>query len=127
MDFSVWFSSPVPTIPYVSEQSASNAEMIERRFQDLPPIAGVIFVGVSARPIIGGNCSHFIVRLGLSKRVSEDIGIALINQVLEKELKLGTITVSASVYRGFTGACRDESLEKSNPSSPAANDSVRIG
>lgn len=98
-------------VPYVSEEAAGFAREIERRFQSLPAMAGVVFVGVDAIAAPGGKNVGFRVRLGISKRLTEDVGWALIQQVLKDEIAAKVIDIQASVFTGFAGECRDKGFE----------------
>lgn len=111
-------------IPYVSDAAMQMAREIERRFQKLSPLAGVIFVGVTAKPVPGGETTGFEVRLGISRHLSEDVGWALIQQVLKDEIASKTVTITGSVYTGLPGAFRDESTESSHSVAGTPNDPV---
>lgn len=114
----------MPEIPYVSANAASFAKVFESRFQKLPPIAGVIFVSVDAIPAPNGKTTQFLIRLGISKNLSEDVGWALIQQVMKDEIASGVMTITGSVHVGYAGACRDESSEDAHPSAKSENNGI---
>lgn len=109
-------------VPYVSTESAERARSFEKRFQALPEMAGVVFVSVDAQPIKGGQSNAFKILLGVSKRLHESVGWGLIQQVMKTEIEKGAYTITASVFTGVSGACRDESAEGAHPSSATANE-----
>lgn len=111
-------------VPYVSANAAKFAREIEERFLSLAPMAGVIFVDVTAKPIPGGETVGFHIRLGVSKNLSEDVGWALIQQVMRDEISSKVIDITGSVFTGFAGACRDQGPKDARPSTNPTNDSV---
>jgi hypothetical protein len=114
----------VRDVPYVSATAAKFAREIEERFLALAPIAGVIFVDVTAKPVSGGETVGFHIRLGVSKNLSEDVGWALIQQVMRDEISSKVIDISGSVFTGFAGACRDQGPKDAHSPKSAENDSV---
>ena len=111
-------------VPYVSEEAAKFAREIEQRFQALPKMAGVVFVSVDAQATPGGKSVGFHIRLGVSKKLTEDVGWALIQQVLKDEIAAKVIDIRASVFTGFAGACRDQGLEDADSTEKPAYDGV---
>lgn len=93
---------------------------MERRFQLLPPEAGILFISVRPDPVLGGLCNKFTIFLGLyrSRIADTNTGVALAKRVLEKEIQQGMFSFSISVYRGLAGAARDEDPEE--PRRPSA-------
>lgn len=124
MPFFVCSSCRVKDVPYVSNQAAQFAREIEQRFLKLKPEAGVVFASVNAKPVPGGKTIGFEVRLGISKNLSEDVGWALIQQVLKDEIVAGIVDISGSVFTGFAGACRDQGPENAHSPTKPANDRV---
>jgi hypothetical protein len=114
----------VRDVPYVSEEAAGFAREIERRFQSLPTMAGVVFVSVDALAAPGGKNVGFRVRLGISKKLTEDVGWALIQQVLKDEIASKVVDIQASVFTGFAGACRDQGFEDADSATKSAYDRV---
>lgn len=109
---------------YVSEAASKMAREIEQRFQKLSVSAGVIFVGVTAKPMPGGKTTGFEIRLGISRHLTEDVGWALIQQVLKNEIASKTVTITGSVYTGLPGAFRDESIARPHSVAGTPNDPV---
>lgn len=101
-------------IAYVTEGAAELAREMEKKFQRLAPQAGVVFVGVKPIPIDGGKVRTFEVRLGISRRLDESTGMALVRKVLEDETKMG-LEITAAIYRGVSGAARDEDSQDAHP------------
>jgi len=95
------------TIPYVSEHSARLAEEWERRFRDLPPSAGVLFVGIKACPELTGESSIYEVRLGICRKYEEATGTALVKHVLGEEINSRKYRIQVAVYRGSRGSAGD--------------------
>jgi hypothetical protein len=89
--------------PYLREQYVTLASVWERRFAELPPDAGILFVSVKAYPEMGGVPRVITVHLGLERRLSEDTGLALVKHYLAEELASGTFEIRAAVYRGLPG------------------------
>jgi Tfp pilus assembly protein PilN len=104
-------------VEYVSEDASALAREYERRFQLLPPGGGVIFVNVEAVPALRGNVHTFIIRLGISKSLDTNTGVAIIKKVMEKEMEEQRFTIQAAVFRGVSGASRDEDHEGSHSAS----------
>lgn len=100
---------------YVSEKSNEIAREMERRFQRLPHEAGILFVGVQAVPTEDGEAKAFEVRVGIARRFESSTGMAIIKKVLEQEIEEKKFAISASVYRGVSGAARDENDEVPGP------------
>jgi hypothetical protein len=90
---------------------------MERRLAQVAPEAGVLFVSVTAQPVEGGKSREFFVRLGIRRVFSEDAGRALIRQICSNEIQAG-LQVLVSVFRGISGADRDDGSEAAHP--PAA-------
>jgi hypothetical protein len=90
---------------YVSEGANALARHMEAKLLDLPPEAGIIFVGVQAEPCQNGYSQEFIVILGVSRVFDTATGKVLAEHILRNEIAEGArITVFA--YRGVAGACR---------------------
>lgn len=106
---------------YVSEDAAALARAYEKRFQALPELAGIVFISVSAKPVVGGEPKSFQILLGLSRRLDESVGWALIRQTMQDVIEMGKINISAKVFRGVSGACRDESAEGPHQDSTSAD------
>lgn len=87
-------------------------------------MAGVVFISVAAQVAPGGKNVGFDVRLGVSKKLTEDVGWALIQQVLKDEIAAKVIDIRASVFTGFAGACRDQGPEDVDSTQKSAHDSV---
>jgi hypothetical protein len=104
----------MPQVPYASLDAVAKARSYEKRFQNLPEVAGVILVSVEATPALGGNSEGIQILLGISRRLSEDVGWALIQQVMREEIQSGLLRITAKVLVGVSGACRDESAESAN-------------
>lgn len=90
------------------------AREMERKIAALPASAGVLFVGVQAQPSESGGGREFFVRLGLVRHLTEAAGKALIRQALAAEMKAG-IKIFAGVYRGISGARRDDGPSTARP------------
>lgn len=112
------------SVPYVSDSAGALAREFEARFKKLPPIAGVMFVSVSAVPIVGGNTNSFQVILGMARWLTESAGLGLVQQLLSDELSRGTVRVTAKVILGTIGACRDESAASAYSNTSAKNVAV---
>jgi hypothetical protein len=95
-------------LDYVSDEAAERAREWERRFQQLPPSAGVLFVSVAASPAPRGECRTYEVRLGIQRGFEEATGIALIRHVLAAEIESGRFQIRGAAYRGVAGAARSE-------------------
>lgn len=98
---------------FVSEEAAKAAREMERKFQLLPPEAGILFVSAEPQPEEGGKVREFIIRLGLSRQFEESTGRAIMKKVLEDELK--KFKLFLGVYRGVSGASRDEGTTRPGP------------
>jgi hypothetical protein len=99
---------------YVGEEAAAQARDIEQRFAHLPPEAGILFVSVGPQPTEDGKTVEFFIRLGIQRSLTEGAGRALVQQVLEQEIQSG-LKVYAGVYRGVSGACRDDGSAAARP------------
>lgn len=91
---------------YVGEEEAAQARKFERKLQQLPKDAGLLFIGVQAVPAPNGKSGVFEVRLGLRRRGEVD-GAALVKFVFREELASG-VRFQVSTYRGVSGADRDD-------------------
>jgi hypothetical protein len=89
--------------PYLQEQYVALAAVWERRFAELIPDAGILFVSVTAHPEMGGVPKVMTINLGLERRLGEDTGLALIKHYMAEELASGTFEIRAAVYRGLPG------------------------
>ena len=98
---------------YVSIEANAQARAMERKFQFLKADAGVIFVAVQAIPAEEGKCKKFEVRLGMTRRIGEATGRALVRYVLHEEMDRGVV-VLASVYSGICGAAHDAGDEEAD-------------
>ncbi len=92
---------------YVSEESHRKAREMERRFAELAPQAGVLFISVQPDPTEDGKVTDYHIRLGIARRFEEDVGRVLVRKVLEEEIKAG-VKIFVGVYRGISCACRDD-------------------
>lgn len=101
---------------YVNDESVARARDIERRLAEVSPDAGVLFVSVTAQPEEGGKSREFFVRLGIRRAFSEDAGRALIRQLCTQEISAG-LKILVSVFRGISGADRDDGSEAAHPPS----------
>lgn len=101
-----WFGKAME-IPYVKDEYLALARSWEKRFQELPDVAGVVFIGVHPDPAPKGIPSSFEVYLGMSRSLSEDTGMALIEKYLEKEIQSGEFTIRVTVVTGVAGAAND--------------------
>lgn len=99
-------------IPYVNTTSSDTALEFESRFARLPHSAGVIFASVAPEPALDGVSTTFIVFLGLSRKLSEATGLALIRSILGTELAERKITFKFSVFCGTSGAYRDSDIAR---------------
>lgn len=99
---------------YVSDECQRLARMMERKLATLPPSAGVLFVSVSPQPAEDGNSKEFFLRLGIARHFEESTGRALIKKYLAEEMKAG-LRIFAGVYRGVSGAYRDDSTTTAHP------------
>lgn len=104
-------------VAFVTEEAAQRAREMEQRFRDLPPSAGILFVGVKALPTKGDlDAQKFELVVGVTRQLEEATGRALIKKMLENEMGLGDADViDASVFRGVSGAARDEDSEDPHP------------
>jgi hypothetical protein len=72
--------------PYVSEEAERLARSWEERFTELPPTAGVLFASVRPKPASRGEVRAFDVRIGISKKLGQELGSAIARHVLAREL-----------------------------------------
>lgn len=93
-------------IKYVDEGSLATARSWERKFQLLPPQAGLIFVSVKPVPAYKGLCDTFEIVLGFTKKyaIEESTGMAVINKVLAKDIEHGMFTFRTRVFIGVEGS-----------------------
>lgn len=93
-------------IKFVSEGSAATAREFERRFQLLPPQAGIIFISIKAVPEFKGLCDKFEIVLGLtrSQAIAQSTGMALIEKVLEREFSENIFTFTSRIELGISGS-----------------------
>jgi hypothetical protein len=82
------------------------ASLLERKFQALPPHAGVVFVSIEPLPAPEGRTTRFRLVLGMGRLFEKDTGLALVKALLEKEIDRGLV-FNTTVVRGVGGACRD--------------------
>lgn len=109
----------MPSIPYVSSEALATAQAWERRFQMLPPEAGILFVSISPEPEQTGNCYKFIIRLGIKRPMERATAEALMKNVMEEELRSGRYIIMFAAYNGISGgAARVEDTPSSRPASP---------
>jgi len=104
-------------VRYVSQEMDALARSMERKLMTLPARAGVLFVSVSPTPTEDGNSKEFVVRLGIARHLQEGTGKALISKFLAEEMRSG-LRIFAGIYRGVSGACRDDDSSTAHP--PAA-------
>jgi hypothetical protein len=102
-------------IAYVTDQASETARGFERRFQELPSDAGVIFASVKVHPEPGGGHVRFFVYLGIDRKFEEETGMMLIRSVLAQEIADRNVLISAQVYRGVAGACRGKDPQAVGP------------
>lgn len=100
---------------YVSEDAAQVVKYLEKKFQSVSELAGVIFISVQAVPAPKGEVDSYIVRLGISKKFEEATGMALLKSVLHDEIERKAFNLSASIYRGVSGAASDKGDEGPHP------------
>jgi len=100
----------VPT-PYVHSDLATLIRSFEKKFQALAPDIGIIFISINIDRALEGKGSRLKVKLGLSRRFSEAIGLAIVQYVLQKELQQHRLTVEVEIFLGVSGACNDEDVE----------------
>lgn len=99
---------------YVSEGANALAREMEAELCKLPAPAGILFASVSAVPEEEGVVTSFEVVLGIRRIFEEGTGVALIQTVLGGYIKAG-VDIRARVYRGISGAGRDEGLAAARP------------
>jgi hypothetical protein len=99
---------------YVSDDDAEKARKMELLFGALPSQAGVLFVSIIPEPSQDGRAPFFTVRLGITRRLEVKTGKSLIHKVLETEMKAG-VKIYVAVYRGISGACRDDGSASARP------------
>lgn len=102
-------------VPYVSEKAQEVARWMERRLQEVGREAGIIFASVKAVPALKGNTTTFEVRLGVDRSIEEDTGLAVIKHVFADQIKGGTLTINAAVFRGVRGAASPPGIEEAHP------------
>jgi hypothetical protein len=95
-------------VPYTSLAAAKLGREWARRFQALPPSAGVIFISVLPRPAPRGAVRVFYVTIGVGRNLSEGLGTALVKHVLGKELESGKYEIHIEALCGLHCAGRDE-------------------
>jgi hypothetical protein len=99
--------------PYIDEVSAERAQEWERRFQQLPPDAGVIFISITAVPELGGDCHAYEVRLGINREFKGTAnGILIVQHVLAEEIASGRYRIHATAHRGVSGSARFKSGQR---------------
>ncbi len=99
---------------YVSDEDADKARKMEQKFSSLSSQAGVLFVSIIPEPTHDGKAPFFTVRLGITRHLDVKTGKALIHKVLEAEMKAG-VKIYVAVYRGISGACRDDGSPTARP------------
>jgi len=108
---------------YVNESAAARAQDFEKRLQQLPTVAGILFVSVKAVLSATGDSKMFEVHLGVRKDVLA--GSPLVRLVFQKEIEQG-LTFLVSAYQGVSGAARDyDGDEKTSTTSSEENDCIR--
>ena len=100
---------------FVKDEANQRAMAMELKLSSLPPSAGVLFVSVKAVPSTNGGGVEFHVRLGISRKFTEETGRGLLRKVLEIE-RFGGLKLFTAVYRGVSGACRDDGTTTTGPS-----------
>jgi hypothetical protein len=103
------------SVEFVNDEADKRARAMERKFSILPANAGVLFVSIKAMPSSSGGGAEFHVRLGIARHLTEDTGRSLIRKVLEAERFAG-LKMFVAVYRGVSGACRDDGTTTIGPS-----------
>ena len=96
---------------YVSEESNQQARSFEKRFQQLRPDAGILFVSVKAVPCANGECRAFEVRLGVTRQVGALAGAALCRFIMRQEIDRG-LSIVTDVYQGVPGAARGNTSDE---------------
>lgn len=89
-------------IPYVNQKCFERAQEFERRICLLPVEAGIIFAGVHAVPVPGGESSSFIFTVGIDRAFETGTIEAVLRNVFGKEI-LDGLNITLSVVRGTTG------------------------
>jgi hypothetical protein len=102
-------------VPYVDEKANEIARWMERRLQEVSPLAGIIFVSVKAVPVLKGNSNAFEVRLGLDREMEEGTGVAVIQNTFKEQIQQGLVTINAAVFRGIRGAASNAGDEEAHP------------
>jgi len=103
---------------YVSDEAAAQARKFERKLQQLPKDAGLLFIGVQAVPASDGKSGVFEIRLGLRRTVGDVDGAALVKFVFREELANG-VRFQVSTYRGVSGADRDDDGDEEAGTTPS--------
>lgn len=98
---------------FISEEVDQIARRMEAKFQFLPKEGGILFVSVQPDPVDDGMPQSFLIRLGISRRLEVATGYAIVKKTLADEMKEYAIYVS--VFRGVSGACRDEGIQPQDP------------
>jgi hypothetical protein len=101
-------AASVDEVPYVSEEAIRLAGEWERRFQALPPQAGVVFVSIRPRPAFRGQVKVFDVRVGVIPKVSESLGVTIAKNVLEPEFRLARYQFAIEAWSGLPVASDHE-------------------
>lgn len=102
-------------VPYVNEQSAALAREFERRFQLLSPEGGILFVAVEPQPEKYGKVKTYVIRLGISRKLDTGTGVAVAKKLMEKEIDAREFNIQVAVYRGVSGAGRDQDHASTRP------------
>lgn len=102
-------------VPYVSNKAVELAASWARRFQQLLPAVGVLFISVKPIPVEQGECTTFEVRLGVREDFDESTGLSLIKHVLSEEIASGKYEIQGAAYRGVSGAGRPPARSATGP------------
>lgn len=89
-------------IPYVDYETAERAREFEYRIARLPVEAGILFAGVQATPVPGGESETFTFTVGIDRAFEPGTIEAVLRNVFGKEI-LDGINVTLNVVRGTVG------------------------
>lgn len=107
-------------IPYVSAKASELAKQFEERICFLPQDAGILFAGVRAEPVPGGETTQFHVSVGIVRRMEPQTIEALLRGIFGKEIEDGHITFTTKIVRGTLGAAANKALQ--GPDAPASQE-----
>lgn len=90
-------------VPYVSQRAVDRAWEFERRICTLPVEAGIIFAGVRAIPVPGGESTEFVLTVGIDRAFEVKSIEAVLRNVFGQEIADGDFTLTFKVSRGTVG------------------------